>query len=96
MKVVTWQLIKGDTQTAPLLSYEDGKDLGMIHVSNAISKVGYGQRIPPTRAQREFEKCNDLFLYRYKRLNYGTRSAAEIFQETIREELTQDLKGVQY
>ena len=38
MKVVTWQLIKGDTQTAPLLSYEDGKDLGMIHVSNAISK----------------------------------------------------------
>ena len=38
MKVVTWQLIKGDTQTALLLSYEDGKDLGMIHVSNAISK----------------------------------------------------------
>ena len=38
MKVVTWQLIKGDTQTAPLLSYEDGKDLAMIHVSNAISK----------------------------------------------------------
>ena len=33
-------------------------------------------------------------LYQYKRLNYGTRSAAEIFQETIREELTQDLKGV--
>lgn len=38
MKVVTWQLIKGDTQTAPLLSYEDGKDLAVIHVSNAISK----------------------------------------------------------
>ena len=33
-------------------------------------------------------------LYRYKRFNYGTRSAAEIFQETIREELTHDLKGV--
>ena len=33
-------------------------------------------------------------LYRYKRLNNGTRSAAEIFQETIREELTHDLKGV--
>ena len=33
-------------------------------------------------------------LYRYKRLNYGTRSAAEIFQETIREELTHDLKRV--
>ena len=33
-------------------------------------------------------------LYRYKRLNYGTRSAAEIFQETIREEPTQDPKWV--
>ena len=33
-------------------------------------------------------------MYRYKRLNYGTRSAVEIFQETIREELTQDLNGV--
>ena len=33
-------------------------------------------------------------LYRYKRLNYGTRSAAEIFQETIREELIQDLKRI--
>ena len=38
MKVVTWQLMKGDTQTAPLLCYEDGNDLGMILVSNAISK----------------------------------------------------------
>ena len=28
------------------------------------------------------------------RLNYGTTSAAEIFQETIREELTHDLKRV--
>ena len=27
MKVVRWQLIKGDTQTAPLLSYIDGRDL---------------------------------------------------------------------
>ena len=33
-------------------------------------------------------------MYRSKRLNYGTRSAAEIFQKTIREELTQDLNGV--
>ena len=39
MKVVTWHLLKGDTQTAPLPSYEDGKDLGMILLlSNAISK----------------------------------------------------------
>ena len=33
-------------------------------------------------------------LYRYKRLNYGTRSTVEIFQEMVREELTQDLRGV--
>ena len=33
-------------------------------------------------------------LYRYKRLDYGMRLAAEIFQETTREALTQDLKGV--
>ena len=32
-------------------------------------------------------------LYRYKRLDYGTRLAAEIFQETTREVLTQDLRG---
>ena len=32
--------IKGVTQTAPLLSYMDGKDLGMIHVNNAISEEG--------------------------------------------------------
>ena len=30
--------------------------------------------------------------YRYKRLNYGTMSAAEIFQKVVREELTQDIK----
>ena len=40
MKVVPWQLIKGDTQTAPLLSYRDGSDLGMIRVTNAIAKEG--------------------------------------------------------
>ena len=38
MKVVTWQLRKGHIQIASLLSYEDGKDLEMILVSNAISK----------------------------------------------------------
>ena len=38
MKVVTWQLIKGDTQTVPLLSYTDGRDLGMIQVTDAITK----------------------------------------------------------
>ena len=232
MKVVTWQLIKGDTQTAPLLSYNDGKDLGMILVTNAISEESnqqeeksnvkeilgeYKDRFegigklkgiqvdlnvdpdfkpvaqPPRRQplsvrqkmeeeiqhlldQDIIEKVSEptgwvsppvvtpkkdqsqirlnvdmrvanqaiplrhiqhptiddvvnelsgstvfshldmskgyhqldlkessrnvmtfsthIGLYRYKRLNYGTRSAAEIFQETIREELTQDLNGV--
>ena len=32
-------------------------------------------------------------LYRYKRLNFGTRSAWEIFQETISKEITQDIVG---
>ena len=34
-----------------------------------------------------------LGLYRYKRLNFGTRSAAEIFQETVNKENTRDLVG---
>ena len=38
MKVVTWQLIKGDTQTAPLLSYIDGRDLRKIRVTHTIAK----------------------------------------------------------
>ena len=32
--------------------------------------------------------------YRYKRLNYGTNSADDIFQNRIREELTQHIPGV--
>ena len=32
-------------------------------------------------------------LYRYKRLNFGTRSAGEIFQETLSKEITRDIKG---
>ena len=232
MKVVTWQLIKGDTQTTPLLSYRDGRDLGMIRVTNAIVKEGnqseetnnvkeileeFKDRFqgigklkgilvdlnvdpdskpvaqPPRRQpfsvrqkmeeeiqhlldQDIIEKVSEptgwvsspvvtpkkdqsqirlnvdmrvanqaiprrhtqhptiddvvnelsgstvfshldmskgyhqlelnlssrnvttfsthIGLYRYKRLNYGTRSAAEIFQETIREELTHDVNGV--
>ena len=34
-----------------------------------------------------------LGLYRYKRLNFGTRSAAEIFQETVNKENTRDIVG---
>ena len=32
-------------------------------------------------------------LYRYKRLNFGTRSAGEIFQETVSKEITRDIVG---
>ena len=232
MKVITWQLIKGDTHTEPLLGYEDARDLGMILATNSIAVESnqpggtgnlnevlekYKDRFqgigklkgiqvdlnvdpdfkpvaqPPRRQpfsvrqkmeeeiqhlidQDIIEKVNEptgwvpppgvtpkkdqsqirlnvdmrlanqaisrrqtqhptiddvvnelsgstvfshldmskgyhqlelkgssrnvttfsthIGLYRYKRLNYGTRSAAEIFQETIREELTHDLKGV--
>ena len=228
MKVVTWQLIKGDTQTAPLLSYIDGRDLGMIRATNAIAKesnqseetnnvkeileefkdrfqgirklkgilvdlnvdpdfkpVAQPPRRQPFSVRQKMEEeiqhlidqdiiekvseptgwvsppvvtpksdqgqirlnvdmrvenqaiprrhtqhptiddvVNELSgstvfshlgyhqlerdlssrnvttvsthigLHRYKRLNYGTRPAAEIFQETIREELTHDLNGV--
>ena len=59
MKVVTWQLIKGDTQTAPLLSYKDGKDLGMIHVSNAISKET--KQSEDTSHVKELEEYKDRF-----------------------------------
>ena len=32
--------------------------------------------------------------YRYKKLNYGTKSAGDIFQNSIKEELTQYIPGV--
>ena len=37
MKVITWQLIKGDTHTEPLLRYEDARDLGKILMTNSIA-----------------------------------------------------------
>ena len=46
------------------------------------------------------EKSRDIItfathvgLYRYKRLNFGTRSAGEIFQETVSKEITRDIVG---
>ena len=60
MQVVTWQLIKEDTQTAPLLSYEDGKDLGMIHVSNAISKEAE-QSEDTSHVEELVKECKDRF-----------------------------------
>ena len=35
--MVTWQLVKGNTQTTTLLSYQEGKDLAMVLESNTIS-----------------------------------------------------------
>ena len=34
-----------------------------------------------------------LGLYRYKRLNFGTKSSAEIFQDTVNKEITCDIPG---
>ena len=53
---------------------------------------GYHQLKKSSKNKTTF--LTHIGLYRCKRLNYGTRSAAKIFQETIIEELTQDLKGV--
>jgi len=60
MKVVTWQLIMGDTQTAPLLSYKDGKDLGMILVTNAISEESK-QPEEKSNVEEILEECKDRF-----------------------------------
>ena len=60
MKVVTWQLIKGDTQTALLLSYSDGSDLGMIRVTNAIAKEG-NQSEETNNVKEILEEFKDQF-----------------------------------
>lgn len=44
MKVITRQLIKGDTRTEPLLGYEDERDLRMILVTNSIATEGNKDR----------------------------------------------------
>ena len=62
MKVVTWQSIKGNTQTAPLLSYEDGKDLGMILMTNVVSDES---RQDPSEQSKGMENVNGL-LEEYK------------------------------
>ena len=59
--VVTWQLIKGGTLTTPLLSYEDGKkDLGMIFVSNTISKE-VKQSEDTSHVKESLEEFKDRF-----------------------------------
>ena len=58
MKLVTWQLIKGDTQTPPLLGYTDGKDLGIIRVTNAIAATE-DQQVPVTNMEKEIQHLLD-------------------------------------
>ena len=49
MMVATWQLIRGDTQTAPLLSYEDGEELGICKQCNLKGSQTDGGREPHQR-----------------------------------------------
>jgi hypothetical protein len=39
--------------------------------------------------------CTHLGLFRYKRLNYGTNAAAELFQHTL-QQILQEIKGIKY
>ena len=67
---------------------------GSTMFSNLDMSKGYHQLELDLSSRNITTFLTHIGLYRYKRLNYGTRSAAEIFQETIREELTHDLNGV--
>ena len=60
MKVITWQLIKGDTHTEPLLGYEDARDLGMILVTNSIA-VESNQPEGTGNLNEVLEKYKDRF-----------------------------------
>ena len=60
MKVITWQLIKGDTRTEPLLGYEDARDLGMILVTNSIATEG-NQPEGTGNLNKVLEKYKDRF-----------------------------------
>ena len=60
MKVIMWQLIKGDSRTEPLLRYEDARDLGMILVTNSISTEG-NQLEGTGNLNKVLEKYKDWF-----------------------------------
>ena len=60
MNVITWQLIKGDTSTEPLLGYEDARDLGMILVANSIATEG-NQPEGTDNLNKVLEKYKDRF-----------------------------------
>ena len=67
---------------------------GSTVFSHLDMSKGYHQLVLKESSRNVTTFSTHIGLCRYKRLNYGTRSAAETFQETIREELTHDLKGV--
>ena len=60
MKVITWQLIKGDTRTEPLLRCKDVRDLGMILVTNSIATEG-NQLEGTGNLNKVLEKYKDQF-----------------------------------
>jgi len=60
MKVTTWQLIKGDTNTEPLLRDEDARDLRMILVTNSIA-VKSNQSGGTGNLHEVLEKYKDRF-----------------------------------
>ena len=51
MKVITWQPIKGNTGTEPLIENEDARDLGMILVTNSKATEGNKDRFQGTGKQ---------------------------------------------
>ena len=60
MKVVMWELLKGNTQTALLLSYIAWRDLGIIRVTNAIAKES-NQSAETNNSKEILEELNDRF-----------------------------------
>jgi len=67
---------------------------GSTVFSHLDMSKGYHQLDLKESSRNVMTFSTHIGLYRYKRLNYGTRSAAEKFQEKIREKLAQDLNGV--
>ena len=82
------------THTAPKIDDAVNELSGSTVFSHLDMSKGYHQLELKESSRNVTTFSTHIGLYRYKRLNYGTRSAADIFQETIREELTQDLNGV--
>ena len=58
-----------------------------------LSQVYHQLELSPT-SRHTTTFCNDVGLYRYKRLNYRTNAAAELFQHSLQETL-QGIKGIE-